>query len=77
MRPSRSVVLFRARRVFGPTDKQAGGDAADGRTKAVLNSNHVGPPKLKVIEDAIDTLRKKVAWTEGTIFPALIPQLMR
>jgi hypothetical protein len=41
--------------------------AADGRNKAVLNSNRVGPPKLKAIEDAIDALGKKVAWTEARL----------
>jgi hypothetical protein len=34
----------------------------DGRRKAVLHSNQVGPPQLKVLEDAIDALTKKVVW---------------
>jgi hypothetical protein len=36
----------------------------DGRQKAVLNSNRAGPPALQKIEDALDALGKKVAWTE-------------
>ena len=35
----------------------------DGRRKAVVNSNQAGPPNLKAIEDAIDALAKRVAWT--------------
>ena len=34
----------------------------DGRRKAVLHSNRVGPSQLQVLEDAIDTLAKKVVW---------------
>jgi hypothetical protein len=70
-------VLFRARRYSGQRTNRLAATPPTAGPNAVLNSNHVGPPKLKVIEDAIDTLGKKVAWTEGTIFPALIPQLMR
>jgi hypothetical protein len=44
----------------GATTSAVGG----GRRKQVQNVNQAGPSNLKAIEDAIDALGTKVAWTE-------------
>jgi hypothetical protein len=35
-------------------------------TRSVINSNQTGPPQLKAIEDAINALGKKIAWTPAS-----------